>query len=134
MRNQQNETGQISLFAQESYGPPALILGRIVQLSGPQREGGRLENNLKGFRSLSRLTDPKTSRNAAEKTSQFRTRHIAKIWTCLKDFGPMTYKEIAKKVGMEPVAVARRRKEMEESGLIDVLGEIRNGCSVWSAK
>jgi DNA-binding Lrp family transcriptional regulator len=46
----------------------------------------------------------------------------------------MTYKEIAKKVGMEPVAVARRRKEMEESGLIDVLGEIRNGCSVWSAK
>lgn len=88
----------------------------------------------KGCNSLSRTSDPITSKVAGEKTKEFRARHIAKIWNCLKDHGAKTYKEIAELTGLEPVAVARRRREMEENQLIEVLNETRNGCSVWKAK
>lgn len=133
-QSKRSETEQGSLFAQESYMPPALILGRIVQLSGPQKEVIPLVSDFKPSNSLSRSSDPITSKVAGEKTKEFRARHIAKIWGCLKDYGNKTYKEIASLTGLEPVAVARRRKEMEENHLIEVLEETRNGCSLWRAK
>ena len=125
---------QGSLFPSESYRPPALALGMIVQLSGPKKEAEVWVKDWKEFNSLSRSTDPITSKLAGEKTKEFRARHISKIWGCLKENGPKTYKEIALLIGMEPVAVARRRKEMEENQLIEVLEETRNGCALWRAK
>ncbi len=133
-QSKQNEIAQGSLFASESWSPPALILGRIVQLSGPQRVESPSVKDYMESRSLSRSSDPITSKVAGEKTKEFRARHIAKIWGCLKDHGSKTYKEIADLAGLEPVAVARRRKEMEENHLIEVLEETRNGCALWKAK
>jgi hypothetical protein len=124
----QSETAQCSLFAQDCSTQQGLIMGRIVQLSGPQRTDESLVS-VEG--ALFRSSDPRTSRSAAKKAIQFKARHIAKIWNCLKDNGKLNYKEIAKLTGLEPVAVARRRKEMERDGLIEVLGEERNGCQLW---
>jgi len=126
----QSETAQCFLFAQDCSTQQGLIMGRIVQLSGPQRMDESLVNDA---RALCRSSDPKTSRNAAEKTKNFKARHIAKIWNCLLEHGRLNYKEIAKLTGLEPVAVARRRKEMQESKLIQVLGQERNGCQLWEA-
>ena len=134
MRNQQNETGQISLFAQPFSTPLKNNSERIANLRLLRNEIERLGNSLKECSSLSRSTDPITSKVAGEKTKEFRARHISKILGCLKENGPKTYKEIALLIGMEPVAVARRRKEMEENHLIEVLEETRNGCSLWKAK
>lgn len=129
----QSETAQISLFATESWNRPALVSGRIVQLSGPQKMESPLVKDYMESRSLSRTQDPMTSKRAGEKTKEFRARHISKIWGALKDFGKMNYKDIAKLTNLEPVAVARRRKEMEENHLIRVLGEEKDGCQLWEA-
>lgn len=129
-----NETGQISLFALEFFGESVPISERVRALHGPVKAEKKLEDMCKESRSLSRSSDPKTSKVAGEKTKEFRARHIAKIWGCLKDHGNKTYKEIALLTGLEPVAVARRRKEMEENHLIEVLEETRIGCALWRAK
>lgn len=124
---------QCSLFAQDSSQESNNTLEKGAFLSPGLRKESNLEDSQRAFRYLSRKTDPKTSQLAAQNTSNFKSRHIAKIWTCLKDHGKMNYKEIAKLTGLEPVAVARRRKEMESHGLIQVLGEERNGCQLWAA-
>lgn len=133
-QSKQNETAQGSLFAGESLSQFAPSLGPIHQFLGVPKTERRLEHIAQEFRSLSRSTDPLTSKKAGEKTKEFRARHISKIWGCLKENGPKTYKEIALLIGMEPVAVARRRKEMEENQLIEVLNETRDGCALWKAK
>lgn len=129
MRNQRSETGQSSLFALDYSTKRGPYSVPTVEWSTHQREAERLAGNLLA---LSRRSDPITSKVAAEKAGQFRIRHASKIYAALKEFGPMTYKEIAKRIGMEPVAVARRRKEMEENRLIEVYGE-RDGCQLWRA-
>lgn len=131
MNKPHNVIVQGSLFAPSFLTGLGKSSDKTVQWSGPQRMETKLERN--PIPALCRATDPKTSRSAAERASEFKSRHIAKIWTCLKDHGKMNYKEIAKLTGLEPVAVARRRKEMESDGLIEVLGEERNGCQLWAA-
>lgn len=134
MRNQQNETGQISLFAldysmkREAYSVPT------VPLYSPAREAKRLASNLTELRSLSRSTDPKTSKVAAEKALMFKQTHIDRIYESLKENGKMNYQEIAEKAGMRADQVWRRRKEMVDGGWIEVLEETRNGCALWVAK
>ena len=134
MRNQQNETGQISLFAldysmkHEAYSVPS------VPLYSPAREAERLAKNLLGLRSLSRSTDPKTSKVAAEKAVTFKQTHIDRIYESLKVNGKMNFQEIAEKAGMRADQVWRRRKEMVDGGWIEVLEETRNGCALWVAK
>lgn len=130
MRNQQSETGQISLFAADYSPQRGPYSVPTVEWSTHQREAERLAGNLLA---LSRATDPITSKVAAEKTKEFRVRHMSKIWGALKDFGPMNFKEIAQRIGLDPAQVARRRKEMEENRIIKVLSETRNGCALWEA-
>lgn len=131
------ELSKPSLIVQDSlFAPESLMIYRVNSEMDAGLYGlpKTVMNLAKDVKVLCRRTDPQTSKNAAEKTKAFKSRHIAKIWGSLKDYGPMTYKEIAEKTGLEPVAVARRRKEMEENKLIVVMDETRNGCSVWSAK
>lgn len=133
-QSKRNETGQISLFPLESLTNADRTLAMDALLFGPAKEAEVWARGLTALRSLSRSSDPITSKVAGEKTKEFRARHIAKIWNCLKENGSKTYKEIASLTGLEPVAVARRRKEMEENHLIEVLEETRNGCALWKSK
>ena len=134
MRNQQNETGQISLFATESLMSFDRYSEMKPHLYGQRKEAERLASNLKEFRSLSRSSDPKTSRDAGEKARIFKQTHIDRIYEALKENGKMNYQEIAERAGMRPDQVWRRRKEMEDGGWIEVLEETRNGCALWKAK
>jgi hypothetical protein len=128
-------TEQGSLFATQSLnGTEAFTTTNYQKSFGQTRLIQSLASAARESNSLSRSSDPITSKLAGEKTKEFRARHIAKIWNCLKENGSKTYKEIASLTGLEPVAVARRRKEMEENHLIEVLEETRNGCALWKAK
>lgn len=86
------------------------------------------------FQPLARRSDPQTSHMAAESAKAFKARDISKIWNCLRDFGPQTYKQVAKLTMMEPVAVARRLAEMERGKLIEYTGEIEDKCRVMRAR
>lgn len=134
MRNQQNETGQISLFASEFSMSFDKYSEMKPHLYSPAREAKRLANNLTELRSLSRSTDPKTSKVAAEKAVTFKQTHIDRIYESLKVNGKMNFQEIAEKAGMRADQVWRRRKEMVDGGWIEVLEETRNGCALWVAK
>jgi hypothetical protein len=83
---------------------------------------------------LFRESDPETSKQAAEKAKEFRARHIAKIWTCLKDNGPMIPAQIARTTGLDYHAVQRRQAQMREDGLIERAGEVIHGQHVLRAK
>ena len=79
---------------------------------------------------LARNSDPHTSIQAAERVSQFQASHEAKIFEALHNASGLTYREIAKVTGMEPVAVARRLKAMESRKLI-FRYNTRDGMAVW---
>lgn len=78
-----------------------------------------------------RRTDPTTSHQAAERASGFAGKHRAAIWNALIAHGPMTYREIAAVTRLEPVAVNRRAKEMQEQGLVAIGPEVKDGMRVW---
>lgn len=67
-----------------------------------------------------RATDPETSHQAADKAETFIASHESRIFGALHDAGAHggTYKELARRTGLEPVAVARRLSKMEERKLI----------------
>lgn len=50
--------------------------------------------------------------------------HFAKILKAMRDKKPRNYEAIAKKAGLEPVAVARRLGEMVKDGCIMETGKI----------
>ena len=134
MRNQQNATGQTSLFAVDYSMKQGPYLVPTAHSYSPAREAERLASNLNQFNSLSRSTDPKTSKVAGEKAKVFKQTHIDRIYEALKENGKMTFQEIAEKAGMRADQVWRRRKEMQSGGWIEVLEETRNGCALWKAK
>ncbi len=78
-----------------------------------------------------RRTDPETSQRAAAKVERFASGHFAKILGALGDLRTGTYREIAFAAGLEPVAVARRLRELEQAGKIGRIGE-RDGFTVWA--
>lgn len=82
---------------------------------------------------LARRDDPQTSKRAAVKSSEFRARHIAVILDALRQHGPMTAIEIASVTRLDNVQISRRGKEMQQSGLVSVGPDIRDGCRVWRA-
>lgn len=77
-----------------------------------------------------RRTDPATSQRAASKVDRFAGGHFAKILAALGELTAGTYREIAFEAGLEPVAVARRMRELETAGRIARIGE-RDGFTVW---
>lgn len=79
-----------------------------------------------GPRPRARRTDPVSSHLAAEENaaSGTRARHYDAILKALAGENGMTSDEIARKAGMDRVAVARRMAEMERNGQVR-RGEIR---------
>ena len=57
--------------------------------------------------------------------------HFAKILDALTELSTGTYREIGFAAGLEPVAVARRLRELETAGKIARVGE-RDGFTVWT--
>lgn len=78
-----------------------------------------------------RRSDPVTSQRAAAKVDRFAGGHFAKIIAALSELRTGTYREIAFEAGLEPVAVARRLRELEIAGKIGRIGE-RDGFTVWT--
>ena len=70
---------QISLFPLESLTSSKKSLVMDALLFGPKKEAERLARNLKEFHFLSRSTDPKTSKVAAEKAVTFKHAHRANL-------------------------------------------------------
>lgn len=77
-----------------------------------------------------RRGDPATSQRAAAKVERFASGHFAKIISALEELTTGTYREIAFAASLEPVAVARRLRELETAGKIARAGE-RDGFTVW---
>ena len=78
-----------------------------------------------------RRTDPATSHAAAKHAATGKAAlERLDIVAALRIFGPMHYRQIAERVFMEPVAVARR---ISECAGIERTGEVRDGCCVWRA-
>lgn len=82
---------------------------------------------------LARRTDAQTSKQSAAATVSFRARHIALIWGTLKEYGPMTAKQIAACTALDNVQVSRRGKEMEARRLVTIGPDTRDGCRIWRA-
>lgn len=70
-----------------------------------------------------RRHDPATSQRAAARVNRFASGHFAKIVHALGKFTRATYREIACEAELEPVAVARRMRELEQAGLVKRAGE-----------
>lgn len=96
------------------------------------RGGSEVEQTSLDFdaRRLARKDDPATSKNAAGRVGEFKTRHIALIWNALES-GPMTKDEIAAVTRLTDIQVARRGKEMSEAGLVMIGPATQNGCRIW---
>lgn len=87
----------------------------------------------------SRNNDPTTSHAAAARVAEFSAHHFAVIVQALKDFGPMTVSEIAKRTGLGEQQINKRTPELAEAGAIALAGGTRPGASgrqqrVWKAK
>lgn len=85
-------------------------------------------------RPLSRRRDPETSKRAAERSGEFRGKHESKIFGYLLDHPEgATYRQIAAGTNLEPVAVARRMKGLQERAGVYPDGE-RGGMQIWRVK
>lgn len=85
-------------------------------------------------KTLARRADPQTSHAAAERTATFKGKHEAAIFGWLLDHpAGGTYREIATGTSLEPVAVARRMKGLQERAGVYADGE-RSGMTVWRAR
>lgn len=83
---------------------------------------------------LARKRDPETSKRAAERVGQFKAKHESAIFGYLRDHPEgATYREIAAGVNLEPVAVGRRMKGLQERAGVYADGE-RNRMTVWKVR
>lgn len=85
-----------------------------------------------------RTSDPQTSVAAAARVSEFAASHYAVILLALRDKGPASIYELAKRTKLDHVAIARRLPEMQDRALVDTTDEKRAGptgrkCRVWRA-
>lgn len=76
-----------------------------------------------------RASDPETSREAARKAATFANNHRDRIHAALDT--PGTIFDIAKRTGLDHVAVARRMAEMQRMGLVERTGVTRDGGKEW---
>ena len=79
---------------------------------------------------LSRRTDPPTSRQAAQRAVEFMAGHESLIWGALLA-GEYTAKEMAQITRLTDVQINRRLKGMADRRLIERTGQVREGCAVW---
>lgn len=76
-----------------------------------------------------RKRDPETSREAARKAATFANNHRDRIHAALVT--PGTIFDIAKRTGLDHVAVARRMVELQRMGLVERTGITRDGGKEW---
>jgi acyl dehydratase len=84
-----------------------------------------------------RRTDPASSHRAAELSGNFAPTHVGRILAALEAISTGTAAEIAQQSGLTVVQVDRRRKEMEQAGLVYMLRQdgqlfLRDGFMVWA--
>lgn len=79
---------------------------------------------------LARKRDPATSHAAAAKASSIAPSHRNLIAAALRE-GPATVKTISDRCGLSQYAVSKRLSELERLGMIELTGEIRDGCRIW---
>ena len=65
-----------------------------------------------------RRTDPATSHRAAAQSVRFAGSHAGRILACLKTHGRRDTHQLSLITGLTIVQIDRRKKEMEEAGLI----------------
>lgn len=87
-----------------------------------------------GVRPVARHADPATSKRAAERAASFVGKHEAAIFAALTaNPDGLTYREIATLTALEPVAVGRRLKGLQERAGVYPDGE-RGGMQIWRVK
>ncbi|MCG9971026.1 hypothetical protein [Christiangramia crocea] len=62
------------------------------------------------------------SLTALEKVNDFRSKHYQKIISGLNKIGKGSYKDIARVIGIDKVAVMRRLSELERKGFVSIEG------------
>lgn len=82
---------------------------------------------------LARRTDPATSHAAVNKAAAVAPSQRNIIAAALaRESG--TVKQISDRCGLSQYAVSKRLKEMETIGIIELTGEVIDGCRVWRKK
>lgn len=89
-------------------------------------------------RKLARRTDPATSHSAAARVREFRARHADIILEALRQFGPMTVDEIAKRTRLQSQQINKRTPELARAGLARADAGVRGSASgrperIWRA-
>ena len=69
-----------------------------------------------------RKDDPQTSKDAGEQSHEFSYGHQEIIFGALIQYGPMGKDGIAVVTGLEKNSVARRLKELQKMGMIELTG------------
>jgi predicted ArsR family transcriptional regulator len=69
-----------------------------------------------------RSLDPVTSHAAADQSIDLARQHFEKIVECLRRFGPRGKDGIAELTGLDGNQVARRMKELEKDGRVELTG------------
>jgi hypothetical protein len=90
------------------------------------------------FTANARQSDPWTSHAAADRVHEFASGHIGMILACLRDHGPQTANELAGRLPLNSVQIARRLSDMEKKRLAAPTGHCRMSAAgrperVWSA-
>ena len=71
-----------------------------------------------------RTADPQTSKDAAKKAKSLVEGHWMEIVDCLAECGPMGKDKIAQYSGLDANQVARRMKELQKAGLVELTGKL----------
>lgn len=78
-------------------------------------------------KTLARASDPQTSPTAAARVREFAGKHASAIFCWLADHpAGGTKDEIARGTGIDPIAVARRMKELQRTAGVYDSGETRS--------
>jgi predicted ArsR family transcriptional regulator len=88
--------------------------------------------------SHARTSDPNTSHEAAARAVEFVGAHCDRILACLREHGPLTKDEIARRTGLTPVQVDRRLPDLRARQQAAPNGDERQSDSgrlerVWKA-
>lgn len=78
---------------------------------------------------LARRTDPATSHAAANKAASITPSQRNIIAAALST--PGTVKAISDRCGLSQYAVSKRLPELAQLGVIELTGEVIDGCRVW---
>jgi len=79
-----------------------------------------------------RANDPDTSIVAAINAEKFAASHSGRIVEALKLHGPASAHRLSLLIGLTVVQLDRRFSELKRMGLVQLTGEVDQGCRVWA--